>query len=57
MGRASRKNKQPNSTRYVPTMYPGVEQEVDTPQGKHTFRMLPSYAMYWIQPNGWRRVK
>ena len=57
MGRNSRRDNRPNPAKYVPTMYPGVEQEVDTPQGKHTFVMLPSYAMYWVQPNGWRRVK
>ena len=57
MGRNSRRDNRPNPAKYVPTMYPGVAQEVDTPQGRHTFVMLPSYAMYWVQPNGWRRVK
>lgn len=57
MGNHSRRDKRPNPAKYVPTMYPGVEQEVETPQGKHTFVMLPSYALYWRTPQGpWRKV-
>lgn len=57
MGRSSRKDNRPNPAKYTPAMYPGVVQEVDTPQGKHNFVMLPSFALYWQTPEGpWRKV-
>jgi len=57
MGRNSRKDNRPNPAKYFNVGYPGVMQEVDTPQGKHKFVMLPSYALYWVTPEGpWRRV-
>lgn len=57
MGRNSRKDNRPNPVKYVRSMYPGIEQEIETPQGKHKFVMMPSYALYWVTPEGpWRRV-
>lgn len=58
MGRFSRKNKTPNLPKWSRAFYQPLVQDVDTPQGRHKFAMLPlSYAIYWVTPQGpWRRV-
>lgn len=58
MGLNSKKWNRPNLPKWSKAFYQPLTQEMDTPQGKHTFAMLPlSYTLYWITPQGpWRKV-
>lgn len=57
MGRHSRKDHRPNPEKWAGKWQRAFMQEVETPQGKHVFAILPSMALYWVTPEGpWRKV-